>query len=136
MSSDRPLLQEHAWELYADLAALSAAENGALLPFAVTAIREGGTPTTSPYCLFVFENPNCVPISPLLGAGLTLSLRRHPDLVLLWASQLGNFYSAMCAGESGSLLPLEVANFYVREVSGCGNIIIDFKTVLDYRTVV
>ena len=120
MSSDRPLLQAAAWQLFADLTLMSAAQDGALFPFAVEAHREIG------FTMFVFESPNCCPLSPLLGGELAMNLRRHADIIELWASQLGKAYCAAFSRQSGTLLNrcITAANLFVREVCAFSRILL------------
>jgi hypothetical protein len=119
VTCEKPLLQAAAWEIYSDLAVMSSAQDGSLLPFALNAVRESGGEKSLPYCLFVFEHPRCVPLLPLLGAGLAVGARRSADVVLLWASQLGKAYSAMRSKESGGLLKRKIAmgDIFIRDVS-------------------
>lgn len=118
MSSARPCLQTAAWNIYSDLVVLSAAQDGALTPFPVAVYREGGSPASQPYCLFVFENPACVALTPLLGGQLAINMRRNIDVFVLWASQLGKLYFAIAHKKAGALFqsPLDANNVFVREV--------------------
>ncbi len=106
--------------MYTDLASLSAAQDGALFPFAVTAHREGwGPSSTRPHCLFVFERPKCASIAPLLGGpALAVSLRRHGELIRLWASQFGKVYYCLKRKEAGMAINMQIStdDIFVREV--------------------
>ena len=110
------------WNCYADIANLSASQDGALFPFALSAKRErnGGDLLSQRYCLFVFEMPNCIQLQPLLKltGAMAEGLRKNPDILLLWASQLGQTYKAICQKKSGHLIngTLKIENIFVREV--------------------
>lgn len=118
LSSERPLLQAATWQIFADLTLMSAAQDGSLFPFAVEAYREGASAVSGPYSMFVFESPHCVPLSPLLGGELAMNLRRHADIIELWASQLGKAFHAASNFQTGTLLnrSITAANLFVREV--------------------
>ena len=42
-----------------------------------------------PGTTFIFNLPNCKPLKPLLGAGLSTFLRKYPSVILTWCAQIG-----------------------------------------------
>ena len=87
VSSSQACFKVRGWTTYQCLHEILSLgpERLRLFPAPLGTVESEAHPGTT----FIFTLPNCKPLKPLLGAGLSTFMRKYPSVILTWCAQIG-----------------------------------------------